>query len=62
MTEEVPDNVRSFVRGHIQIADRLLIESTCRNCGQSKVASHHDGSLERWEDGHICEHSDAKAS
>lgn len=34
---------------------RLMIRSTCQECGASKVVSSADGSLDDWEDGHRCQ-------
>jgi len=34
---------------------RVLLRSTCRHCGASKVVSRADGSLEEWESEHGCE-------
>lgn len=44
----------SFRRTLVAEGPRLLIESACALCGESKLVSHHDGSLERWETGHDC--------
>jgi len=33
---------------------RTLITSTCKKCGESRIVSTADGSLEGWEKGHAC--------
>jgi hypothetical protein len=33
---------------------RIVIKSTCRNCGESKLVSVRDLSLPRWESQHVC--------
>lgn len=38
------------------IADtRMMIVSTCTECGASKIVSTYDGSLEQWQNEHQCE-------
>ena len=44
-----------FVRGFVRQDSRLLIESTCARCGEMRIVSHSDGSLERWEQQHECD-------
>jgi hypothetical protein len=34
--------------------DRLVIRSTCKNCGAFRFVSVRDGSLEKWESEHKC--------
>jgi hypothetical protein len=33
---------------------RLVIKSTCRQCGESKLVSVRDRSLAKWESRHAC--------
>lgn len=33
---------------------RLMIRSICASCGNSKLVSKYDGSLQQWEDSHSC--------
>jgi hypothetical protein len=62
MQSERPENLNTFDHLHIKTEGRLLIQSTCKGCGKSRIVSKHDGSLEQWEDGHRCEPNQAKAS
>lgn len=55
MESERLENPSAFRHSQIRTEGRLLIQSTCGRCGKSKIVSHHDGSLEQWEDGHRCE-------
>lgn len=50
----VPHSAPTFSRFLIEVEDRTLIRSVCDDCGAWEVLSHHDGSLETWEDEHIC--------
>jgi len=43
-----------FVRRIVREGFRLMIESTCLGCGESRLVSHSDGSLEQWEQQHHC--------
>lgn len=47
-------SVRSFDRSLIRDGVRLIIRSACILCGESKLVSSADGSLDDWEDGHQC--------
>lgn len=47
-------SVPSFTRSLVAEGPRLLIRSVCAACGESKLVSKHDGSLELWETGHCC--------
>jgi hypothetical protein len=33
---------------------RVVIKSSCRKCGESKLVSIRDGSLAKWESQHVC--------
>jgi hypothetical protein len=37
-----------------QPGGRLLVRSTCEQCGEWRVGTYYDGSLQQWEDGHNC--------
>lgn len=37
-----------------QPGGRLLVRSTCTQCGEWKVGTYYDGSLQEWEGAHIC--------
>lgn len=50
---EAPSAPR-FTRTLATTDTRLLIASTCNGCGESKLVSEFDGSLERWEEEHVC--------
>jgi hypothetical protein len=45
----------SFAHMPIRIDDRILIESCCAVCGESRIVSAADGSIVEWERGHRCE-------
>jgi Fe-S cluster biogenesis protein NfuA len=32
----------------------IRLRSTCKSCGQSTIASKHDGTLDQWENQHQC--------
>jgi hypothetical protein len=49
----------SFTHKALIVEARILIESTCVHCGESRLVSHADGSIYEWEHGHRCR---AKAS
>ena len=44
----------TFTRTLNTVDMRLLIESSSNGCGQSNLVSEFDGSLERWEEQHVC--------
>jgi len=44
----------AFTRTLERSGSRLLIRSACQDCGDSKLVSQHDGTLQEWEDGHRC--------
>jgi hypothetical protein len=46
----IPAFTRSLVRTEL----RLMILSTCLTCGEGRLVSSADGSLDEWEDGHEC--------
>lgn len=48
------DTAAAFTRTLERSGARLLIRSACVKCGDSKLVSKHDGSLQEWEDGHRC--------
>jgi hypothetical protein len=41
----------------VRTESRLLIQSTCRQCGAARLVSMHDGSLDKWHNEHICKQS-----
>jgi hypothetical protein len=45
----------AFARVAVRESFRVLIRSTCTLCGASSVVSKADGSLDKWEDEHVCE-------
>jgi hypothetical protein len=51
----VHEFVQTFNRSPVRTNNRLMIESVCTKCGASSLVSCADQSLERWEDGHVCE-------
>jgi hypothetical protein len=52
--KQSPKPPQGFERKLAHEGLRTLIESTCRECGVSRLVSMADGSLERWEKEHIC--------
>jgi hypothetical protein len=49
------DSQPSFFHTAIQTDDlRMMILSGCTRCGESRVVSQHDGSLDEWESTHCC--------
>ena len=56
---EWPKSTDAFARRIVWVGERLLIHSTCAKCGVFKVASHHDRSLETWEEHHRCYYTTA---
>jgi hypothetical protein len=44
-----------FNHTEVHAGARLLIKSTCLNCGMSMLLSAADGSLEKWERWHECD-------
>ena len=48
-----------FSRSVARSGDRVLIESTCHKCGESKLVSWADGSLGDWEENHSERHNAA---
>jgi hypothetical protein len=54
MSNKSHHNFGTYIRAHINTEKRLLIQSTCNDCGRSAVSAHDDGSLEAWEDAHNC--------
>jgi hypothetical protein len=50
----MPEGPDKFIQVEVQAGDRLLIRSTCKFCGASRLVSREDGSLQKWENGHDC--------
>lgn len=50
----------AFTRTLERSGSRLMIRSVCAGCGDSKLVSKHDGSLQDWEDGHHCKRAEEK--
>lgn len=46
----VPTFVVTLVRQEFD----LKFRSTCQSCGESRILSAADGSLQEWQDGHKC--------
>ena len=44
-----------FHHTEIHAGTRLLVKSTCMNCGMSVLLSAADGSLKKWERWHECD-------
>jgi hypothetical protein len=51
-----------FSRELFKDGGRVLILSSCLLCGEARVGSSYDGSLEEWESGHACASCVAKAA
>jgi len=43
-----------YIVALVRAENRLLIQSTCRECGASKLLTMHSGSLRRWRASHKC--------
>jgi hypothetical protein len=43
-----------FARKPLRLESRLLVHSVCNHCGDSKIGSFHDGSMQEWEASHKC--------
>jgi hypothetical protein len=43
-----------FSRHLFQDGDRSLILSTCHLCAEARIGSSYDGSLQQWEQNHVC--------
>ena len=44
-----------FVRTLVREDQRLMIQSICQKCGEMRILSHSDGSLDQWEEQHECD-------
>lgn len=58
MPAREPDPSDSFVpafsRSLVHVEQRLMILSTCLSCGESRMVSSDDDSIEEWESRHRC--------
>lgn len=43
-----------FIRNEVRTEKTTLIVWRCKECGESKIVSHFDRSLEKWERDHKC--------
>jgi hypothetical protein len=43
-----------FSRHVFKEGERVLIMSNCVACGEARIGSSYDGSLQEWESGHTC--------
>jgi hypothetical protein len=50
-----------FSRELFKDGERVLILSNCLVCGEARIGSAYDGSLQDWESGHACASCMAKA-
>ena len=50
----MPQPDSQFDHKPARVKERLLLQSICARCGESKIVSAADGSLAAWEDGHVC--------
>lgn len=57
----IQDGKARFTHTEERFGKRIMIVSTCNDCGAANVVSPYDGSLEEWERNHECEKR-AKAS
>jgi len=46
--------MNTFARRPIEAKGKTLIHSVCKNCGDSRLLSYSDGTLEAWETEHDC--------
>jgi hypothetical protein len=51
-----------FSRELFKDGERVLILSNCRVCGEARIGSSYDGSLQEWESGHTCASCGASAA
>jgi hypothetical protein len=51
-----------FSRQLFKDGDRVLILSNCQACGQTRIGSSYDGSLQEWESGHTCASRSTKSA
>lgn len=49
-----------FILTPVQVADRMMIRSACAKCGESRLVSMYDRSLEKWERRHRCKSESLK--
>ena len=50
-----------FSRELFQNGERLMIMSNCEACGEARIGSSYDDSLQEWESSHACASYSAKA-
>jgi len=50
----LPKAVRVFSRTLVKVEDRLLILTTCKYCGEARIAAPLDIAIDDWEDKHQC--------
>jgi len=50
----------AFVRTLQSVGARTMIHSVCSQCGESRLLSAHDESLQEWENSHRCAGSNRK--
>lgn len=58
-TPVIEQVISAYTRNLKKIAELSLIESTCKICGEVRLASHADCSLEDWERDHSLQHDAA---
>jgi hypothetical protein len=51
-----------FSRQLFKDGERYLILSNCLVCGEARIGSSYDGSIQEWESGHTCASCLAKAA
>lgn len=54
MSSLLPVMSEGFSRHPFQDGDRLLILSSCQTCAEAHINSTYDGSLQDWEQSHVC--------
>ena len=54
MSEDSNVDTFRFSLSCVRTESRLLIHSTCRQCGASRLVSMHDGTLDQWHKEHVC--------
>jgi hypothetical protein len=55
LPSDTQDGKARFTHTEERFGKRILIVSTCNECGAANIVSRYDGSLEAWERNHKCE-------
>lgn len=50
----VSQKIPEFVRTLVLDGQRTMIQSTCALCGATRIVSAQDGTIQAWENDHVC--------